>query len=574
MDYKVGVFEISFELREECVKFFYQFEEFSSPSNLRTFTRVRELEPVNKCIPTSNELDICKIINETLTIAGRLSSEPILFDLLDLLALRHQEDGKGKHCKVMKEKIRNDLLQAGNQEQDYQQLVKDSTSSREQGVDDLAAQWIEQAGDNLDELALRITLAVFNGTTFEVIERAKNDLHKSLQQLVPPPPPPKPDEPTPVVAHVPLVRRLQKAGAKETSGKPPSWKRVVELEKEKSEFASEAIRYVWEQYKETEWRQKLIEWLTRYAVDQPADVRTRAAVAAGILAVKDYRFVRDKLLSHWIEASGEDNNKAGEYRMAIGMSLGVLAREENWAGEVQNLVSRWSKSAKRAERWAAVRAYIYIGAYCRPVSEVIEHWRNIAASELIAIYVEVSENKYVRLNNPMYMSLMDAMLRFFVNVAQMPKEEKRPLFAGILEGLKKWIAANEADAGPGLFMFTTLGRLIVNPVEDEETDSPPVLLQLIEVGPAQTDYRKQLAELFELIMRHRATRIEAKELLCAWLNWADGLQPDVQPYESRIQTLLTDIIATDQSGRMHWKLTACLRDCGRKPIVERLLAQL
>jgi hypothetical protein len=572
----IGIFgfAISFELRQECVTFFYQFDEFHSPDNLRTFTHVTELKPINEFIPSSKELDPDKIIIKMLTTPGRSSSEPILFDLLDLLAQRYKD--RDEQCKLLKEKIRNELLQAGNQEQakDYKRRVEVSTSSVGQGEEELAAQWIKQAGDNLDELALRITLAVFNGTTFEVIERAKNDLHESLQELVPPPPPPKPDEPPPVVVHIPLMRRLQKAGAKETAGTAPNWKRVLELEKEKSEFASEAIRYVWEQYRETEWRQKLIEWLTSYVVGQPADVRTCAAVAAGILAIKDYRFVTDRLLSHWIASSDEDDKKAAEYRMAIGMALGVLAREENWAGEVQNLVWKWSKSAKRAERWTAVRAYIYVGAYCRPVSEVIERWRAIAASELITVYIEVLENKYVQLNNPMHMSLMDAMLRFFVNVAQMPTKEKRPLFAGILEGLKKWVSDNESDAGLGLFMFTTLGRLMASPAESEGTDSPPLLLHLIEAEPAQTAYRTQLAGLFELMMSSGAMIIEARELLCAWLGWADNLQTNGELYESRIQTLLTDIIAADQSGRMRRKLTACLRDCGRKRITERVLARL
>jgi hypothetical protein len=166
------------------------------------------------------------------------------------------------------------------------------------------------------------------------------------------------------------------------------------------------------------------------------------------------------------------------------------------------------------------------------------------------------------------------MMRFFIELAQRPEEEKRPLFEGVLEGLKKWIGDNEANSGLGLFMFTTLGQVSVIPDGDEETVSPPVLLQLVELESAQTGYRKQLAGLLGLIMRSGATIIEARELLCAWLGWANSLQTDAQLYESRIQTLLNDIIAADESGRMRGKLIACLRDCGRNRMVERVLAAL
>jgi hypothetical protein len=499
---------------------------------------------------------------------NKTSSEPALFDLLDALAFEYQEQLRGTRFKELKEEIRSAFLQGDNpeQEKDYLQLVEDRAPSEGRGADKSAKRWIEEAGDNLDELALRITLAVFSGTAFEAIERAKNELLEMLQELLPPPPPPDPENPPPVVHHVPLMRRLAKAGAKETEGKPPDWRRVIELEK--PELAGEAIVYVWQLNRETKWRQKLIEWLTNHAAGRPADVRTRAAVAVGRLAVKDYRFVRDRLLNDWVRKN------SSQFRTAIGMVLGVLVREEHLTAEVQSLLREWSESTEEDKRWAAMRAYIYVGAYCQPSGEVIARWREIAASEHVAILIPISETEAVRLNNPLHMSLMDAMVRFFVSVALLPEEEKRSIFGGMFGELKEWIAANDDGAWLGLFMFTTLGQLMVGAGENGKSEGAPVLLQLVEEGAAQTEYRSQLAGLLELAMRNGATIIEAQELLCAWLGWADGFQGNAQLYETRIRTLFKDIIAADAGGRMRGKLAACLRDCGRNRTAQRILSSL
>jgi hypothetical protein len=566
------------ELSIACVGLFKECDEFDNVTALRKFVGFAQLALADKWLPRAEVLD-CEIIFVNLLRYGRSWSEPVLLDLLNALALKYPGDWRETKCRELRDEIRDALLQAGTREQegDYQQLVKDSAAGNSRAGAKSAEAWIEEAGDNIDELALRISLAVFQGTTFDIIEAAKNDLSEMLRELVPPPPPPDPEAPPPPPApHVPLMRRIQQAGAFETEARPPDWERVVEL---KEPAASEVITYVWHFYKEAKWRQKLMEWLTIYAAGRRADVRTRAAVAAGILAINDYRFVRDKLLAGWVQA---EVNKS-QYRTAIGMALGVLAEKEGRAAEVQSLLRSWSRSPDPAERWAALRAYIYVGAACRPVKDVIAGWRDIAAfaisaSESVTILIngsghEGGERKMVQLK-PMFMSLMDAMMRFFVDVARMPAEENRPRFASILEGLKDWIGDNKVDARLGLFMFTTLGQLVVGVAGDGEAAGAPVLLQLAEEGPDGSGYRSQLAGLFELTMRKADTIIDAKELLCAWLGWANGLQGESRLYESRLRTLFEEIIAADKSGRARGKLAAFLRDCGRNRLAQRLLSDM
>lgn len=560
--------KVSADLRIRCVGVFKGCKEFESPSSLRAFALFAHLELTDYWIPRKDELD-CNVVLINLLRHGRTWFEPVLLDLLKALARQYEGDWRQAQCKELEEEIKKALQQPGGSDQDqvYQQLAVISSTSDGGKEEKRAARWIKEAGDDLDERALRISLAVFHGTSFETIERAKNDLLEALQELVPPPPPPAPDAPAPAPApHAPLMQRLKKAGAYETDGQAPDWKKVIELKE--PELASEVLIHVWQTYRETKWRQKLIGWLTSYAGGRPADVRTRAAVAAGILAVKDYRFVRENLLDLWVE---RDDAK---YRTAIGMALGILAREDNWATEVQRLLREWSESSEQSERWAALRAYIYVGAYCQPVSEVIARWRSIADSEYASILIQVSEDNALRLNNPMHMSLMDAMVRFFVDIAQMPDEKKRPLFAGILSGLKNWVGEAKIDVGLGLFMFTTLGRLIAT--GNGEPNGAPVLLQLISDGLTENEaeYRSQLAGIFEVVMRNGATIMDGRELLCVWLRWVDGLQESSPAFESRINTLFNEIIAADKGSRARGKLAACLRECGRNRTAQRILSGL
>lgn len=559
---------IPLELRLECVRFFHTCDEFDSTTVLRAFAVNSQLAFVDMWLPRAEVLN-CEIIYVNLLRYGKSLSEPVLLDLLDALALRYPDDKRAKKCLELKVQTRDTLLQAEThgQEGDFMRVVEDGAAGNRRGATKSAKSWVDEAGDDLDEVALRITLAVFQGTTFDTIEAAKNDLLKMLQEVLPPAPN------TPPSPHVPLMRRLHKAGAFETEGQPPDCEGVIKL---KELAAGEVIIHVWKFYRDAEWRLSLMTWLTKYAAGQRADVRIRAAVAAGLIATKDYRFVRDTLLATWVHAEA---NKP-QYRMALGMALGVLVLDESWVAEVQSLLRNWSRSSDPAERWAALRAYIYVGASCRPVKEVIEGWRDIAAfavaaAESVTVVIEDAEDKVVQLK-PMLMSLMDAMMRFFVNIAQMPAEEKRPRFASILEGLRQWIADAKVDAELGLFMFTTLGQLVVGADGEDEADGAPVLLQLVSDGQSEDEagYRSQLAGLFEVLMSNGATIMDASELLCAWLGWVDGLGDYSRPYESRVRALLEEIIAVDKGGRARGKLAACLRDCGRNRAAQRILSSL
>jgi hypothetical protein len=558
MDLQIG---ISIELREQCVKLFKLCDEFSSPDKLRAFVSVKDLEPVRECIVYSEHIDFDQLIDKLLR-TGRSFLEPALFNLLDALAVRYEEDAKGQACIDLKDSLQK-AIPKPEEASDYQSLIQSSAPGKNGGQVEKAQQWVKEAGDDLDELALRITLAVFSGTTLDVIERAKNDLLEVLEEFFPVP---KQEVPSPAGIPMTLFGRLERAGAVEKDPQAPDWKIVFELD---PEIASHALSYVWRWYSERKWRQKLTEWLTSYAVGRPVDVRTRAAVAAGRLAIVDYRFFRDNLLDRWVRAKDHQS----EYRTAIGMALGVLVREERWAHEVQGLLKEWSQSTDQSERWAAMRAYIYVGSYCRPVSEVIARWRDIASSEIGTVNIQLIGRVYLRLTHPLHMSLVDAMMRFFMNIVQFPVEEQRPLFESALEGLETWIAADGDDASLGLSMFMILAEM-TTPVENAHLEVSPVLLRLVEENEKTSAYRKRLASLFNLTLRKATSVLEAKELLCKWLRWINSLKANANVYEERFIALLAQVIADDTTGRMRGQLVAGLGDCGRVAAFQRIVAGL
>ncbi len=560
---------ISNEVRAKCIQVFALFDELKTPDNLRGFASTIELEYVKACVPNSDNLPYDNLLVKLLE-TGRSFLEPALFDLLDELASRYAGQAKGDECKDLLNELKKAIpTEDSERANDYKMLVNNYSRFDDNSITKKAKDWIDTAHGNLDELALRITLAVFNGTPFREIERAKKDLQESFEKFLPLV---ESDKPSPVGVPIPLMRRIEEAGAYEKEASEPEREGVIVLHQ--SELGSEAITYVWQQYREKEWRQKLIDWLTRYAVGRSVEVRNRAAAAVGRLAIKDYLFVRDNLIQQWVWA---DHHEA-QYRAAVGTALDVLIRtsEKKLASEVQKLLRLWSQSQNQPERWAAMRAYIYVGVHCQPVSQVITHWHDIAASEPFAVDVQLFSNVYVRLTNPLHMSLVDAMTRFFMELARLPEDEKSPKFEGVLEGLEKWIAADEDESCIGLFMFLTLGKLTAPPMEEGGL-AEPVLLELLGKSSNHSTFRKALSRLFYLTLGKAASVLEAMELLSVWLKWIDNLPKrpyplSPNPYEMRLRELVMDIIALDNTGAMQERLRTCLRESSKNGVVERVLA--
>lgn len=570
------------ELRRRCRSLLMEFdEEFNDPKLLRTVFEAEALKPFADNLPDApnkaTRVDLT--LSYTLKLRSTRHGLVLLIFLRVLLSERCQpSDERHQKLKELIAEIElTDVTSKPEQEQksaenrDYNQQLQTAIRSERSEAQDkdgnpqTAEQWFDEAGDNLDEWALRIALAVFNGTSYETIDRAKTELFELLDPPRPPQPPPKPDEPPqPLPPVIPPRKsvRLRNARATETQESPAKPK-VVKLDD--PNLAYEALRFIWREY--NDWHGYLIEWLTDYAAGQPVEIRMRAAVAAGVLAKEDYVVVRNRLLLCWVNA--EQNGD--QYRAAVGMALGCVILDQQWRDEIRDLLKEWAISNDPARRWAAARAYIYVGVYC-PIKEVIGQWRAIARSEEATISFAMSGNMFLRF--ALHMSLADAMVTFFLNAAEISDEvsyEKRQLiFEDALEGLEEWTKADELandSPGFGLFMFLTLTRVLITGNTPEE-NWPFILLHLVDADAPQSPYCLRLARLFHKALNQSAIIQQALEPLQSWLEWID-LEPlfDAPKYEARMQTLLEAIIDCDPriKVRMRDRLKFYLRSWANHP---------
>ena len=538
-------------LRIRCHKFLMGFDEFNDQEHLRAILGVIEsLKPLADKLPETKTKSARVDGVLHYTVNHRYEGELLLLILFRVLSSSCQGDDRKSELNELTVEIKNaDDFSPYNQKlkvdenEDFQQFTQSYDSIDEADLGE-AQRWLEEVESDIEEWVFRIALAVFNGTTYETIDRAKKELLQMRQQPSPLQQHNNPPTTTPPAIPLKKGRRLERAGAIEKRESPMK-PRVVELLN--SNLPYKALRFVWQEYGDDDFHKQLITWLTNYASGFPAEIRTRAAVAAGVLAKADYVFVRDNLLLKW--ARQEDS----QYRAAVGKALGYLASDQQWRDEVNNLLSFLADSPSPEQRWAAARAYIYIGAHYS-AKDAIKQWRMIARSEDIAIKIAIGESFYFRL--PLYMSLADTMVTYFVNATQLSdessEEKRRKFFEEGLEGLEEWVKA-DAQAGVklgfGQSIFFTLTRVVM-PGESLEENWPPVLLHLVDAQNPQSSYCQRLAGLFNRALVNPTIFREALEPLRAWLEWMnqDNLLCAPQ-YEARMASLLGAVIDYDQRNR-------------------------
>lgn len=395
-----------------------------------------------------------------------------------------------------------------------------------------AADWIAQVYDDPAQWAFRIALAVFNGAAWETCMEAASELAACL----PPPESAPAQSPPPAPPRLPNpLKLLREAGGELASA---GTLRVVRLKD--PQLARAVLDYVWDEYTR---REVLTDWLTGLIVSRNFTKRIRAGVATGLLMLTNFDSIRRDVLYDWARAEGE----RALYRLAIGRALSVAA-EGGRLEEVRDLLRRWTDAPDRSLRWAAARAYIFVGVRC-PVGEVLAQWRAIAEAEEFSTLTVGDGNFYIELVNSLLVSLLDAMERFFIVASDTPEVRQRAFTEGLI-GFKRWSDDGEsahADDGQtgralighfGLLMFIKLARILL-PGEAEEGSRPPILLTLIEPEGPPTPYRQCLADMFDRMLRYPSAQPTALDLLQSWLERVER-NPG---YEPQMRLLLSDLLA-------------------------------
>jgi hypothetical protein len=438
-------------------------------------------------------------------------------------------------------------------------------------------QWFEAVQQDTDDWAFRIALAVFNGAQYTVFAKAARDLAERLRSTPVPiashtlrpaePTTTLPEAPAPIKLTPPggpLIGRLKAAGATREEkeivvGDRTEARRVWIVKLDDQTLPSAALTYVWMEY--VDWHEPLIEWLTEFAANQPADIRTHAAIAIGVLAIADFATIRQRVLLAWAR------KEKPAFRAAIAKALGVTVSDPRRENEVRGLLRSWAHSKERALRWAAARAYIYVGTTFP--EDALKQWQVIATSEAIRVVedVEITDENEALIwwkINPLHRSLFSAMQTFFLNSVEQP-DRVRPIFEAGLAGLKIWVEADEkakravGEEGLGMIVFLGLSSLLLpsNGPTVEPNAWPPVLLALVDLDSPESHYRTALADLM-----YRALRAEPDEILDILRLWLERVDQD-QRYESQLLAVFHDIVAREghgRQGRIWNRLMLRLRD--------------
>ncbi len=190
----------------------------------------------------------------------------------------------------------------------------------------IVQEWFEECGDDLDERAYRIALAVLNGARVNSIDIAARNLSTRLKT------PPEFDIETtkeiikettketiketrkevlkelPIEAPIPASPfsrprspRLERSRAHiETVNIPTEYSdnaevKIICLNDQNYQYA--LIKYLWEEY--GSFQDTFLDWLSDLAVRYDADIRERAAAAVGALARIDFESIRLRVLVKW-----------------------------------------------------------------------------------------------------------------------------------------------------------------------------------------------------------------------------------------------------------------------------------
>jgi hypothetical protein len=569
---------LSGELSLRCQRLLIRFDDFDSHQSLKTiFIKAAELKEYETDLPeaTSRRDRVNKVMAFLLDKYSSRGSVFVLF-LNELFSQVPKED---ERYTELKELVPLVAIALSSRDYEYRKVVEEfdfGNSTATPAAENDAEQWFEAARESgIDELAFRIALVVLNGAEYKAFSRAYKNLAALLSQSFTDEEDDKQKE-TPARKSLPIPesKRLRNAGAQRlekqvevTSGSARETisLEVVELCDPNTQLP--LLSYFWRDYSFC--RNEVTEWLTDLAAGQTADIRIRVAVGVGAIAINNFASIRDAILNRW--AQGEEHS--AEYRAAVGRALGVAIQDENRTGEVAALLRLWSASDNYFLRWAAARAYLYVGLSLAP-GDAVRQWRTIASSEEPHFYSPVNDRFYI---NPLILSLLDAMRTFFITALDTPSDVDE-VFRGAVTELRDWVTEDvkqDQTARYSLMLFTMLMQM--NRTNQTSDAASTVLLSLIDVADPEAAYFKDLVEIFYLAMRDEITLGDVRDQLEQWVGQIDG---GAACNEDRLLALLRAVIKREQPRtRLRELMTYYLGKWKQKaaspsPAAERILARL
>ena len=223
---------------------------------------------------------------------------------------------------------------------------------------------------------LLIATAVFNGAPYSAVNQAAQALETFLQ----PEPPETSQEKRvaqPTSRFAGRNRRQTRLAAIHASIVPVSFQthygevfdNAIELKN--SAWQEAVLRLVWQ---DSDFGQRILDWLVGYGSHGDHYMRTRAAAAIGALASNSFAAIESKVLRSW--AASPDENS----RRSAAQVLGITIWDERQSGPTAHLLHYWA-SQRDQPRWQWTAAAAYAGlAGPRYLSQTLADLKLIAAN--------------------------------------------------------------------------------------------------------------------------------------------------------------------------------------------------
>ena len=348
-----------------------------------------------------------------------------------------EEDALKKQLEELVKEISQEIPVASLDEQrlilkDIKDLHLANQQIKDSGDNLNIAEWFEEVGNNMEEKAFRITLAVLNGAKYSSIIALSAKLLLVLMGQ-------KNENTIPSSQSDPFTptgsARLKYIEVSDVIS--PFGERVKVAKYKNSGYAYKILEYIWFEYSSPTFRQPFIQWLAEIAVDRQIDIRNRVAIAVGILAQLYFPEIREMILLEW----AKKNDRI--YRAAIGKVLGLAIWNNEIEKDILILLDNWGNSKNEGFYWAANRSYGYVGV--RHPQKAFEQWRKTFQSTDKLVEYKITPTLHLSLINPLHMSIVDAMLYLLLTVVD--TEEYFNVYHTALKHILSWVTAGPKSLG-------------------------------------------------------------------------------------------------------------------------------
>jgi hypothetical protein len=355
-----------------------------------------------------------------------------------------------------------------------------------------ALQYVESWFENhieLEERTFMISLAVFNGASYQVVIEA--DDH--LLSLIKPSITKKESIATDSVFNT-RSQRINELNARLVEGYEQTefgMSTIEFIEFNNPSLQSATLHYIWNEYDRL--RKPLLDWLLDLGNHPNFDIRSRAAAAIGKLSIYNFGDIRSKVIIPWA------NHKDRKTREAAALALGIPVWEGELAPQVLGLLHHWSSLRNNVRlNWTACAAY----------------------GGLVGLrFPDIALNDLYTVANHEGFTLFNALNRSIISLFHAGRIVS-DYYYKTLEALRDWTEDRREEnvALMGCLIFLQLASK--SKVEaDPYGDTWPTLLWLA----AETKFfQDTIVSLWRRSLNTKRTRKYALETLNNWLQIVDG----------------------------------------------------